>query len=85
MSYVLPLGAASVCHNHMKMLTSATIAPALATSINLTVSARKKTAVPMPASIGNQLGPGNRSRYSGAAWIALVTIVSRSPVAVPGK
>ena len=58
---------------------------AAASQTNCTVNERKKPAVPTAATRWLQLGPGMMARYCGRASTGLVTMVSRSPVTVPGR
>ena len=56
----VPPGGGSPCHSQRTMQMTATAAPAMANVVAFTVSAKKKSAVPAPASSGSQLGPGSR-------------------------
>ncbi len=75
----------SVCHSQASVATMPSPPNANAVAIHFTVRSRKKPAVPTAARSGSQLSPGRTIRWRRRAPIALVTIVSRRPVAVPGS
>ncbi len=75
----------SVCHSQASVATMPATPNANAVATHWTVRSRKKPAVPTAATTGSQLSPGRTIRWRKRAPTALVTIVSRKPVAVPGS
>jgi len=78
-------GAGSSSQAQCSMPAIAMTPQTAAGTTSFTVSNRKNAAVNHAATSGAQPGIGMRSRNSGFASSALVTMVSRPPVGAPGR